>query len=526
MISAHPLLSDAKRALDDNRQEQAARMVMQHLRQHPGEPRGLALLGVVAMKTGASLQAEAFLRQAIARGNSDIDVRRQLASCLYQQERLGESLDLFQRLGDSGDSDPKVRATIASILDKLGRGDEARKLWEELTALLPEKPALWISYGHNLRAEGRPDEAIAAYRKAIAIEPDHGDAWWSIASIKKNVLSNADIDAMQKALRIAVDVAHIAPLHFALGRAWHVRKDYERAFRHFHEANRLWAESIKYEARELTDEVTESTRLFTPGYFEGLEAGGDPSNAPIFIVSLPRSGSTLLEQMLSRHDAIETLGELSYVPALLRGVMEKATTRGRVTVPEALRQLSRADRQALGQEYLRRAALHRRTEQPFFTDKLPHNWNNILFIRHILPNARYIDIRRAPVACCFANFSHSFTRSHASSFALEHIGRAYVDYVRLMEHLDRAAPGMIHHLRYEELIEEPERNLRSVLDYLGLPWDEAMLRFHESGRTVRTPSAEQVRRPLNREGIGTWKPYEQWLGPLFEALGPLAKDRG
>jgi hypothetical protein len=337
---------------------------------------------------------------------------------------------------------------------------------------------------------------------------------------------------MHEAVETALDLFNLAPLHFALGRAYQTRKDIDRAFHHFSEANRLWAEAINYSADELTTEVAEASTTFDRAYFDKLAPGGAPSDAPIFIVSLPRSGSTLLEQMLGCHEEIEPLGELPYVPALLRSVMERATQRGRVTVPQTIAGLSPADRTLLGEEYLRRAAAHRLSESSRFADKLPHNWNNVLFIRHILPNARFIDIRRSPISCCFANFTHSFTRAHASSFALDHIGRAYSDYVRLMDQLDEAAPDMVHHVRYEELIETPEPVLRAALDYLDLPWDDALLRFYESDRNVRTPSAEQVRRPLNREGIGAWKPYRQWLGPLFEALGPLAEpelaeaDRG
>ena len=520
MISAHPILTEAKQVFEEGRQDLAARLVMQHLRTHPGEPRGLALLGSIAMKAGALLQAENFLRQAIARGHADKEVRHHLASCLHQQERLAESLEMFRQIVAEGSEDPRIRGAMATILDKLGRGEEARQIWEPLLEQHPS-PVNWIAYGHNLRFAGRTDDAIAAYRRAIAIEADHGDAWWSIASIKKTVFSDEDVAAMQEALRIAIDARHIAPLHFALGRAWQLRKDYEKAFRHFTQANQLWAEMISYNPDELTQEIAEATRVFSSSYFQSLPVGGDPSPAPIFIVCLPRSGSTLLEQMLGSHSDIEPLGELNYVPSLLRGVMERATRRAPTTVPQALAQLTPEERTALGGEFMRRAALHRTTDAPMFIDKLPHNWNNVIFIRHILPNAKIIDIRRDPIACCFANFSHSFTRAHASSFTLEHIGRAYVDYVRLMDHLDKAAPGLVHHLRYESLIDDPERNLRGVLDYLGLRWDDAVLRFYESERTVRTPSAEQVRRPLNREGIGAWKPYEQWLGPLFEALAPV-----
>jgi len=479
------------------------------------------MLGAAAMKMGALVQAEGFIREAMARGYQDKDITRQLATCLNQQERLGDALELFNHILDRWGPDSQVSAVKATILDKLGRNDEAREIWTNLVAQDPSKPSLWVGLGHNLRHAGLTEEAIAAHKRAIAIEPDHGEAWWGIGSIKQNVFNDDDIRALHEGLRIAIDLHHKTQLHFTLGRALHLRKQHEQAFGHFSEANRLWAQSIKYNPDELSAEITEAAMMFDEPYWRSLPPAGDPSTAPIFIVSLPRSGSTLLEQMLDQHLEIEALGELSYGPALLRSLMERATSRARTTVPQAIAALSRLDRDQLGHEYLRRAAIHRQTDAPRFIDKLPHNWNNVIFLRHILPSAKFIDIRRNPVDCCFANFSHSFTRAHASSFALEDIGRAYVDYVRLMDHLGRAAPGMVHHVRYEELIEEPERVLRGVLDYLGLPWDEACLRFHESKRTVRTPSAEQVRRPLNREGVGAWKPYEQWLGPLFEALRPV-----
>ena len=523
-IGAFPLLHEAKEALDRGRQEQAARLIMSHLRARPGEPRGLAMLGEVASKAGALLQAENFLRQAIARGFAAPEVRRQLALCLQLQERPEEALAEFDGIVKSSAGDPKLLASIAYTQEKLGRTEEARRMWSDLVSEHPRLAPLWISYGHNLRAAGLTREAIDAYRRAVEIEPLRGDGWWGLGSIKTYRFEDREIERMEEALAVPSEVENLAPLNFALGRAFHLRQQYERAFRHYQEANRLWAESINYVQGELTAEVTQAIDLYDSNYWQCLTPGGDPSSEPIFIVSLPRSGSTLLEQMIGNHPDVEALGELSYVPALLRAVMERATTRSHATVPQAVAALTPNERAALGREYLRRSAAHRQTHSPRFIDKLPHNWNNVIFIRHILPNARFIDIRRNAIACCFANFSHSFTRAHSSSFALEDIGRAYVDYVRLMDHLDAAAPSLIHHVRYEELIERPEPVLRSALDYLGLPWTDALLRFYESDRAIRTPSAEQVRRPLNREGIGAWLPYRQWLGPLFETLGPLATE--
>ncbi len=522
-LSAYPLLARASEVIGTGRFEDAARIVISHLRAHPNERQGIAMLGAIAMSLGALGQAEQFLRKAIALGLDTADVRRNLASVLNQQGRLIEALEIFDTLAGPGD-DPTITATRALILDRLGRNAEARQILETLVETCPDEPAYWISYGHNLRASGRTDAAVAAYRQATVADFERGEAWWSLANIKSKVLTDEDMTAMERALGIAVDPANIVPLHFSLGRGWHDRKDYQRAFHHYSEGNRLQAKGVGYRAFELTEEIDEAIRLFDRAFFETAPKPDGGQAIPIFIVSLPRSGSTLLEQMLGTHPSIESLGELPYIQALLRSLMETHTKRGRVTVPQVVQRLSADEKRELGDEYLRRAALHRQSDTGFFLDKLPHNWSNTVFIRQILPQAKFIDIRRSPMDCCFSNFIQSFSRAHAASFALEDIGRCYVDYVRLMDHLDGAAPGLVHRVRYEELIEEPERELRSIFDYLGLPWDDACLRFYESRRNVRTPSAEQVRQPLNRKGVGAWRPYSEWLDPLRQALGPLAAD--
>jgi len=522
-IRAYPLLGDADRATADGRLEQAAQLVIAHLRQHPEEPRGLAQLGMIAMKLGALGQAEHFLRRAISRGASDFELRRNLASILNQQERLDEAGAMFEALEQESE-DPTLPAIRAIILDKLGRHEEAVAIQERLVRSHGDRPHHWISYGHALRADGRVAEAIQAYRNAIAADFESGEAWWGLASIKQQVLTDQDIEEMRRAIAIAIDERNSAPLHFAMARALHDHGHYEEAFAHYDEGNRQRAESLRYDSRELTAEIGEIERCVDGAFLAALDSGGEAvgDGIPVFIVCLPRSGSTLLEQMLGSHPSIEPVGELPYVPAILRSMMEMATRRGRVTVPKAVGALSGEQAAALGRDYLRRAALHRKTDRPYFIDKLPHNWSNILFIRKILPQARFIDIRRSAMDCCFSNFTQSFSSAHASSFALRDIGQCYVDYLRLMAHLDKAAPGMIHHLRYERLIENAEAELRAVLGYLGLPWSPSLLEFHKLDRVVRTPSSEQVRRPLNREGVDSWKVYAEWLGPLREVLGSAA----
>jgi tetratricopeptide (TPR) repeat protein len=520
-LRAFPQLAAASVEIDRGHFDLAAAQVIRHLRERPNEPRGTALLGMIAMKTGALIQAEQFLRRALALGLQTIEVQRELASALYQQERLGDSLAAFAFLKDRS-ADPQIAATHAMILHKLDRNSEALAAHEELLQKTRDVPQFWIAYGHSLRAAGRTDDAIEAYRQAIGIEDEYGEAWWGIANIKSNVLSDDDIAAMEGALRSAVDSRNIVPLRFALARAFHDRRDYSRAFEQYSEANALRAGELRYDPDELTNEVSE----FIDSFDALPETSSLPRTdgpTPIFVISMPRSGSTLLEQMLDRHDSIEAVGELPYVRALIRSMLEIHTRREPIRVPELIRRLSEDDKRALGADYMQRASLHRRTEAPYFVDKMPMNWSDILFIREILPQARFIEIRRNGMDCSFSNYIHYFSRAHASSFDLTNIGRTYTDYVRLMDHIGSAQPGFMHQLRYEALVDDPEPVLRATLGYLQLDWDESLLTFYSSDRIVRTPSAEQVRRPLNRSGIGTWTPYAEWLGPLRDALGPLAE---
>jgi tetratricopeptide (TPR) repeat protein len=518
----YPRLSEAIRLRERGEGDEAAALVIAHLREHPDEPRGLAQLGYIAAKTGALGQAEHFLRKALTMGEDSAELKRTLASVYSQQERLQVAEAFASRLiNEAGDL--QLRGLRANLLDRMGRNDEALALHRQLVEDSPDTIGSWLNYGYALRAAGDVEGAIAAYRRVIAIDDGYGEAWWGLAGIKRKVLTDEDIPVMQAALTMAVDERNIAPLHFALGRAFHDRKDFAAAFHHYNEGNRIRAEAIAYDRRTLTEEVAEVERLATPAFMQSLPSQPLGDDRPVFIICLPRSGSTLLEQMLGSHSAIEPVGELPYIPAILRSFMEITARRAKMTVPQAIAALSDQQAAMLGQDYLARARLHRKTDRPYFIDKLPQNWSNILFIRRILPQARFIDIRRPAMDCCFSNFSQSFTAAHASSFALEDIGQSYVDYVRLMAHFDSAAPGMVHHVSYSALVEDPETALRPALAHLGLEWDEAIRSFHKLERVVRTPSSEQVRRPINRDGMEVWRPYAPWLDPLRRVLGDLAE---
>jgi tetratricopeptide (TPR) repeat protein len=523
-VAAYPRLSQAEKALSDGRLEAASNIVIQHLRENRNEPRGLALLGSIAMKSGALIQAEQFLRQAMGLGARSLDVQRDLASVVNQQERLAEALSAFSILQEKI-GDLQISGARALILDKLGRNPEALREHEKLVAQHADDPRVWLGYGNSLRWAGRNDDAIAAYRRSTAIDFEYGDAWWALANIKNRVLTDRDIETMNSALAIAIDPRNIIPIHFALGRAYHDRKRYEAAFRHLEIGNRLRAESINYKPEDLSAEVDEIARLFDRRFFEHHERQ-DPTDqpTPVFLISMPRAGSTLLEQMLDQHPDVEAVGELPYVRALVRSALEIHTRRSPVTVPQMVMAMTRQEAAAYGQDYMHRASLHWKGRPRYFVDKMPMNWSEVPFIWRILPQARFIEIRRNAMDCCFSNYAHYFSRAHSSSFSLRNIGHAYVDKVRMMEHLRSVAPGLVDFVRYEQLIAEPEPVLRKVLAHLDLEWDPAVLKFYESDRVVRTPSVEQVQQPLNRKGLDTWKPYAQWLGPLREALGELADD--
>jgi tetratricopeptide (TPR) repeat protein len=363
-----------------------------------------------------------------------------------------------------------------------------------------------------LKTVGRLDEGIQAYRKAIAIKPTFGEAWWSLANLKTFKFEKPDIAAM----KVALDASTLSDpdrfhLDFALGKALHDAGRTDEAFAHYSKANALRLKTHPYRAGSVTKVVDRCIEKFTAEAFAQRQGGCDAAD-PIFIVSLPRSGSTLLEQILSSHSLVEGTTELQDIPNLVRKVG---------TYPKDVLALDATARRELGEEYLKRASVQRRTDKPFFIDKLPNNWLYVPFIQLILPNAKIIDARRHPLSCCFSNFRQHFAQGQDFTYDLEDLGRYYSDYVRLMAHVDAVLPGRVHRVNYEGMVEDTENEVRALLDYCGLEFEPQVLEFYKTERAVRTPSSEQVRRPIYREATEEWRAYEPHLGPLKEALGSV-----
>jgi tetratricopeptide (TPR) repeat protein len=446
-----------------------------------------------------------------------------LSEHLQRSRHAAEALEVIDQFDAKSSEAPNVLALRAIILRDLGRQEEEVAILERLSASEIQSENYRIRLGHAYRNLGKIEQAVASYRAVIAQAPVDGTAWWSLANLKSTKFSDSDIAAMEQALAFpqAPDINRIR-LHFALGKAFEDRKDVERSFRHYEEGNRIRNATASYDPRRYDKWVKDAETDYDKQFFD---PGKDPIPAsdPIFVIGIQRSGSTLVEQILDSHPNIEGTAELTAMPSILREQGDIAHRRG-ISFNEHFRRMSGAEARALGEKYIERTSVYRLTDKPHFTDKMPNNWIYAGAIRKVLPNAKIVDVRRHPLDCCFSNWKQLYGSGLEHSYSMENMARYYADYVRLMQVMDKLQPGKIHRVTYEHLVEDTEGEVRRLLDYLGLPFDEACLNFHSNERSVRTISAEQVRQPINRRGIGQWKPYEQWLGPMKDALGSALTD--
>jgi tetratricopeptide (TPR) repeat protein len=520
-----PRLMEAGLALVDGRLAAAERLLRPHLKEKPTDIAAIRMMAELAGRLGRYADAETLLRRALDLAPGFTAARANLATVLYRQNRPADAIAILDALLDEQPENPSHQNLKAAALGRIGGFEEAIRIYRQVLDRLPGQAKVWMSYGHVLKTVGRLDEGVAAYRRAIGLAPALGEAWWSLANLKTVRLGAADIEAMNAAL-VAPELSRedLFHLHFALGKAHDDAGDPERAFRHYAEGNRLRRELIGYDADDTSRGVDRSIALFTPAFLAEHDGWGCPAPDPIFILGMPRAGSTLVEQILASHSQVEGTMELPDIPALVKRLAGRSRRSEESAYPGTLATLRPEEVRALGEEYLERARIHRRTDKPFFIDKMPNNWAHIGLIRLILPEARIVDARRHPLDCCFSNFRQHYARGQGFSYSLADMGHYYADYVRLTAHFDRLLPGRIHRIVHERLVEEPEAQIRALLDALGLPFDAACLRSHENKRAVRTASSEQVRRPINREGMGQWRAYERWLGPLKDALGPVLES--
>nr|WP_084384683.1 sulfotransferase [Novosphingobium naphthalenivorans] len=517
-----PVMIAIARAMIDNDLPTAETLLRQRLKQDPFDVAAIRLMAELAARIGRYRDSEALLRRALELAPAFAAARANLATVLYKQHRFAEAVGELDKVLAAGEVDAGKLNLKAAALGRIGGYDEALRIYTELTRTFPDHAKLWMSLGHILKTVGDQAEAIAAYRRALEIEPGLGEVWWSLANLKTVQFADADVAAMEAVLESGTGLSNEdrLHLHFALGKAFEDRAEPGKSFTHYAEGNRLRSEELKHDPDVIAAQVDHVIETLTPAFVAERMGQGDPSPDPVFILGLPRAGSTLIEQILSSHSQIEGTMELPDIPQL---AMREAREAGgkRQDWPDALAAMEPGRLAELGAEFLERTRIQRKTDKPFYIDKLPNNWGYLGFIALILPNAKIIDARRHPLDCCFSNFRQHFAKGQAFAYDLSHIGRYYADYVRAMAHYDQVLPGRVHRVIHEQLLDDPEGEVRRLLDYLGLPFEEACLQFHTNTRAVRTASSEQVRRPINRDGVGQWRPYETWLGPLKAALGDL-----
>jgi len=509
-------------AICDGRFREAHALLAAYLAQRPDEPAALRMFADLAARSGRHHDAEILLARSLRAAPGLSGVRGAYAIALHQQGKAMETLAQTEILLRADPGNPVHRQLTAAALMRIGEYEQSANAYRTVLDARPDLALTWMAYGHALKTLGRQAEAVAAYREALRLRPDLGEAWWSLANLKTVALSAADVAQMEAALADpALGDEDRLHLLFALGKAHEDAADDALAFQRYAAGAALRRAALDYDPDEVSGHVARCKALLSESFFAAHAGVGSPRPDPIFVVGLPRSGSTLIEQILASHSQVEGTQELPDVQTLADRLGGHAARPSEGVYPDILAALSPGEFEALGEEYLERAKVHRKTGKPFFVDKMPNNFAHVGLLQLMLPKAAIIDARRHPLGCCFSAFKQHFAAGQPFTYGLEDLGRYYRDYVELMAHFDAVLPGRIHRVIYEDLVADPEAEVRRLLAYCGLPFEEGCLRFYENDRAVRTASSEQVRQPIFADATDHWRRFEPWLEPLKSALGPV-----
>jgi predicted Zn-dependent protease len=513
----------ARSMLADGNLREAEDLIRGYLRRKPDDIEALRVLAQVAHQNEFSKDAATLLEAVLEASPGYRAARHDYVLALIALHRHKQAREQIEMLIAAEPDHPTHRMTLASILVGEGSTEAAIALYGELARQQPGNPELHLSLGHALKTQGRREDAERAYREAARQRVNFGDAYWSLANLKTYRFSEEQLATMREQVDARrtplVDRYHLC---FALGKALEDHGEYAESFQSYSRGNALKKAECNYRPEVLERTLGKQIELCTREFFEQRQGYGCDDPSPIFIVGLPRAGSTLLEQILASHSQVEGTMELADVPRLVSALDLHASG---ARYPGILALPSADDYRGFGEAYLRDTRHYRVGNRPFFVDKMPNNFRHVSLIQLMLPNAKIIDARREPMACCFSNFKQLFASGQQFTYSLEDIGRYYALYVRLMDHWDAVLPGRVLRVQHEDVIDDLEGNVRRILDYCGLEFEAACVDFHKTERRVHTASSEQVRRPINREGVDQWKNFEPWLGPLREALGPLVPGK-
>lgn len=519
-----PEIADAYVAFDSGRWDAAESVLRRRLHEAPEDVAAHSLAAAIASRRGDDAVAETSLKRVLQQAPCHAAARELLAELLIRVGRMDEALPLIERSLAAKPQNRSLLILQAEALRLAGRHAEGLGIVTGLLADHPQHADVWLIAGNQQRFMGKAQEAVEAYQRAIALRPGYGEAYWAVSNLKTSRFGAADIDNMRGALAAAAssspDVTH---LEFALGKALEDEGRYAESFAHYARGNARARSECNYDANATTQFVRRSTAACTEGFFAERGNWGSEAADPIFIVGLPRCGSTLLEQILASHSRVEGTRELAEIPTLARQLASSARG-GPVQYPESLGSLRQSDIDAMAARYLARTRAYRPLGKQRFVDKMLGNFLNIGLIQLMFPRAAIIDCRRHPMACGFAIYKQLFNPGMNFAYDLKEIGLYYRDYATLMHHMGNVLPGRIHRIQYERLIVDTQNEVRRLLEHCGLPFEEQCLRFHENERVAQTISSEQVRRPIYSEGIEQWRHFEPWLNPLKAALGDALGD--
>jgi len=492
----------------------------QFLQKVPHHVEGMRLLADIGKRLGVLDDAEFLLENAVKIAPEDIQLRIDYIHVLRKRQKFKAALGQAKLLFEQSPDNPQFQSLYAIESMQTGDFEGAVQAFDGVLEKIPGDPITLTSKGHALKTSGNYDGSVECYRAAIRSHPGYGEAWYSLANLKVYKFSDDEIAAML-AREHDSNLSHLdrVNLFFALGKALEDRDEHEKAFRYYENGNQLKKAQSRYDADMMTEDLRAQATVCTAGFFDQRADWGHLAPDPVFIVGLPRAGSTLLEQILSSHSKVDGTLELPNILSLSQRLRRRGRESDTGGYPHVLVDIDRDEFNQFGEEFIRDTHIHR-LGAPFFIDKMPNNFRHIGLIRLILPNAKIIDARRHPIACCFSGFKQLFAEGQEFTYNIADAGQYYRDYVELMDHWDRVLPEFVLQVHHEDVVVDLEKEVRRMLDFCGLPFEDACLEFHKTERSVRTPSSEQVRQPIYTSGLQQWQHFDRWLGPLKEALGP------
>ena len=489
------------------------------LKENPTHTYAMSLLAEIANRLGYFDDAEFLLEKAVEFKPDDGDLRMKYASILRKKQKFAKTMEQVNILCDKHPDNLTYQAQKASEIMQNGDHETAITLLDDILSKNPYNFSTFTSKGHAQKTLGKTDEAIKSYQSAYQIKPDHGEAFFSLANLKTYSFSSSELESMREQVsRVDLSLRDKAYFHFALAQGCEVNGQYDEAFFHLEKGNKIKNDQSQYSIERMEKELQAQIEICNDKFFHDLGNGGCDTKEPIFILGLPRAGSTLIEQILASHSMVDGTLELPNILSIAQSLRGDDIYGKLGNYPKSMESLSLDQREALGRGYIEDTKMHRK-DAPMFTDKMPNNFRHIGLIHLIMPNAKIIDARRYPLDCCFSMFKQLFAQGQEFSYGLAEAGSYYRNYVNLMDHWNSVLPDKILRVNNEDVIEDLEGQVRRMLEFLELPFEEQCISFHETDRSVRTASSEQVRRPINKDGMERWKPYSKHLKPLVDNLG-------